>query len=156
MSTMASQITGISIACPAVVSGTDQRKHQSSTALAFVWGIHWWLLNSQHKWPVTRKMFPFDDVIMHFEIRVLSMSHLMGLAWFRYNVSYHNHHVISKKFCLAYILWCYYQSGLLGGFMKVEVMVERWRLPEYEPHYSGRSVYYLNSAGGVSKHLGAL
>ena len=47
-----------------VYSGGDQRKHQSSTSLAFVWGIHWWPVNSPHKWPVTRKMFPFDDVIM--------------------------------------------------------------------------------------------
>ena len=45
-------------------SGADQRKHQSSTPLAFVWGIHRWLLDSPHKGPVTRKMFPFDDVIM--------------------------------------------------------------------------------------------
>ena len=27
-------------------------------------GIHRWPLNSPHKGPVTRKMFPFDDVIM--------------------------------------------------------------------------------------------
>ena len=47
-----------------VHSGTDQRKHQSSTSLASVRGIHRWLVNSQHKWAVTRKMFPFDDVIM--------------------------------------------------------------------------------------------
>ena len=26
-------------------------------------GIHQWPVNSPHKWPVTRKMFPFDDVI---------------------------------------------------------------------------------------------
>ena len=31
---------------------------------AFVRGIHRWPVNSPHKWPVTRKMFPFDDVIM--------------------------------------------------------------------------------------------
>ena len=41
-----------------------QRKHQSSASLAFVWGIHRRPVNSPHKWPVTRKMFPFDDVIM--------------------------------------------------------------------------------------------
>ena len=28
-------------------------------------GIHRGPVNSAHKWPVTRKMFPFDDVIMH-------------------------------------------------------------------------------------------
>ena len=42
----------------------DQRNLQSSASLAFVWGIHRLPVNSRHKWPVTRKMFPFDDVIM--------------------------------------------------------------------------------------------
>ena len=32
--------------------------------LASVWGFHQRPVNSPHKWPVTRKMFPFDDVIM--------------------------------------------------------------------------------------------
>ena len=31
--------------------------------LAFVWGIQRSPVNSQHKGPVTRKMFPFGDVI---------------------------------------------------------------------------------------------
>ena len=39
-------------------------KHQSSASLAIVRGIHRWPVNSPNKWPVTRKMFPFDDVIM--------------------------------------------------------------------------------------------
>ena len=42
----------------------DQRKHQSSASLAFVKGIHRWPMDSPHKGPVTRKMFPFNDVIM--------------------------------------------------------------------------------------------
>ena len=45
-------------------SDADQRKHQSSTSLAFVRGIHRGPVNSPYKWPVTRKMFPFDDVII--------------------------------------------------------------------------------------------
>ena len=45
-------------------SDADQRKHQSSASLAFARGIHRGLVNSPHKWPVMRKMFPFDDVIM--------------------------------------------------------------------------------------------
>ena len=40
MSTVASQITGVSIAYSNVGSGADQRKHQSSASLAFVRGIH--------------------------------------------------------------------------------------------------------------------
>ena len=64
MGAVASQITSVSIVCSTVCSGADQRKHQSSTSLAFVRGIHWWSVNSPHRGPVTRKMFPFDDVIM--------------------------------------------------------------------------------------------
>ena len=63
--TMAPQITSLTIVYATVYSGADQRKHQSSGSLAFVWGIHRWPVNSLHKWPVTRKMFPFDDVIMY-------------------------------------------------------------------------------------------
>ena len=47
-----------------VNSDADQRKHQSSASLAFVRGIHRAPVNTPRKWPVTRKMFPFDDVIM--------------------------------------------------------------------------------------------
>ena len=48
-------------------SGADQSKRQSSASLAFVWGIHRWSVNSLRKGPVTRKIFPFDDVIMWYE-----------------------------------------------------------------------------------------
>ena len=61
---MTSQITSVSIVYSTVCSDTDQRKRQSSALLAFVRGIHRWPVNSPHKWPVTRKMFSFDDVIM--------------------------------------------------------------------------------------------
>ena len=64
ISAMASQITSVSIVYSTVRSGEDQRKHQISASLAFVRGNHRRLVNSPHKWPVTRKMFPFDDVIM--------------------------------------------------------------------------------------------
>ena len=47
-----------------VCSGADQRRHQCSASLAFVRGNHRVPLNSPHKGPVTRKMVPFDDVIM--------------------------------------------------------------------------------------------
>ena len=64
MGAIASQITSLRIVYSAVYSDTDQRKHQSSASLAFVRVIHRGSVNSPHKWPVTRKMFPFDDVIM--------------------------------------------------------------------------------------------
>ena len=64
MGGVASQITSIAIDYSTVYSALDQRKHQSSASLAFVRGIHRWPVNSPHKGLVTRKMFPFDDVIM--------------------------------------------------------------------------------------------
>ena len=74
MNVMASRITSLTIVYSTVYSGADQRKHQSPASLAFVWGIHRWPVNSPHKWPVTRKMFPFDDVIMEpSECQLVSM-----------------------------------------------------------------------------------
>ena len=55
MGAMASQITSLTIVYSAVYSDADQRKYQRSTSP----------VNSPHKGPVTRKMFPFDDVIMY-------------------------------------------------------------------------------------------
>ena len=57
MGMIASQITSLTIVYSTVYSDADQRKHQSSGLLAFVWGIHRSPVNSPHKWPVTRKMF---------------------------------------------------------------------------------------------------
>ena len=72
MISMASQITGVSIVYSNFCSGADQRKRKSSASLAFVRGIHRWPVDSPHKGPVTRKMFPFDDVMMIFFISLPS------------------------------------------------------------------------------------
>ena len=64
MGAMAFQITGLTIVYLTVYSGADQMKQQRPASLAFVREIYPWPLNSPHKWPVTRKMFPFDDIIM--------------------------------------------------------------------------------------------
>ena len=49
ISAMASQITAVSIVNTAICSGADQRKYKSTAALAFVWEIHRWSLNSPQK-----------------------------------------------------------------------------------------------------------
>ena len=59
MSMVASQITGVSIVYTTVCSGADQWK------------------KSPHIGPVTRKMFPFEDVIMHVN-SVLLEHHMMA------------------------------------------------------------------------------
>ena len=66
MGTMASQITSLTIVYSTVYSGADQTKYQSSASLTFMKGTHRWPVNSPHKKPVTRKMFPFDVVIMYY------------------------------------------------------------------------------------------
>ena len=65
MGAMASQITILTIVYLTVYSGAHQRKHQSSAPLAFVRGIYRSPVNFPHKGPVTRKIFPFDDVIVN-------------------------------------------------------------------------------------------
>ena len=65
MIAMASQINSLRIVYSTAYSGADQRKHQSSVSLAFEWGIHRWPVSSPHKRPVTRKLLPFDDVIIY-------------------------------------------------------------------------------------------
>ena len=69
LTAIASQITSLTIVYSTVYSDADQRKHQSSPSLAFVLGIHRGPVNSPHKWPVTRKIFPFDGVIMQSAIQ---------------------------------------------------------------------------------------
>ena len=41
------------------------KKTSKLLVTGFVRGIHRWPVNSPHKGPVTRKMFPFDDVILY-------------------------------------------------------------------------------------------
>ena len=57
-------ITNLTSVYWTVCSGEDQRKHQISASLAFVWGIHRWPVNYSHKWTIARKMFPLDDITM--------------------------------------------------------------------------------------------
>ena len=43
--------------CSTICSGADQRKHQSTTSLAFVSRIHQWPVDSPHKGLITLKNF---------------------------------------------------------------------------------------------------
>ena len=62
MGAMTSQITSLTTVFSAVDSGADQRKYQSSASL-YLSDIHREPVHFQHKGPVTRKIFPFDDII---------------------------------------------------------------------------------------------
>ena len=86
MGAIASQVTSLMIVYSSVYSDADQRKHQSSASLALG------PVNSQHKWPVTRKMFPFDDVIMRTN-KMVSVCETKGplyLTYYRLDISRYN------------------------------------------------------------------
>ena len=101
MGVMASQITSLTIVDSTVYSDTDQRKHQSSMSLMFVGGIHRWPVNSLHKLPVMRKMFPSDDVfrslVIDFNINFVHTTKFdLVFMQLWYDLSFH-----STFFCLT-------------------------------------------------------
>ena len=100
----ASQIGGAPIVSWTVGSGRDQRKHQSSASLAFVRGIHRWPVNSPHKRPVRRKMFPFDSVIMHLRD---------GMSAWRPESQILNHLLLAPHLCVSELCqhWFRYWLG---------------------------------------------
>ena len=77
MDAIASQISSLTIVYSTVYSDADQRKHQGSASLAFVWGIHQRPVNSPHKGQVTRKMLPFDAVIMDNSFNIKAVDDMM-------------------------------------------------------------------------------
>ena len=89
MGVIASQITSLTIVFSSIYPDADERKHQSSASLVFVWGIHRGPVNSPHKWPVTRKMFPFDDVIMCDGLSIWMPS-------YQYKDSHHKDNTVSR------------------------------------------------------------
>ena len=64
MSTMASQITSLTIVYSTVHSGADQRKHRSAALMAFVRGIHRWPVHFPHKRASDAENVSIDDVII--------------------------------------------------------------------------------------------
>ena len=67
MSTMASQITSLTIVYLIDYSGADQRKYQSIRVTDLCGDnspVTGECPADRHKGPVTRKTFPYDDVIM--------------------------------------------------------------------------------------------
>ena len=114
MGLVASQITSLMIVYSSVYSDADQRKRQSSVSLAFMWGIHRGPVNSPHKWPVTRKMFPFDDVIMNHS----SWHSTLFIYWFNQNTITVDSalYILSIRFTSAYFIIDIVTSNLVSIF----------------------------------------
>ena len=74
MSAMASQITSPTALYSTVYSRRRSRKTSKLRVTGLCVGKSPGPVNSPHKGPVTRKMFPFDDVIMCFHLMTSSLS----------------------------------------------------------------------------------
>ena len=124
MSAMASQINSLTIVYSTVYSGTYQRKHQSSASLAFVRGNHRGPVNSPHKWPVTRKMFPF--LWRHHGVTTRRL-------WTKYSQHARVNH--NAEFCIQYI-------SIISENFPVSSYKSTWYFTEpvkiYQPHKSTR------------------
>ena len=115
MNGMAFQITSLTIVYKSVYSGADQRKHQSPASLAFVRGIHRWLMNSRTKGQWRGKCFHLmtsswltywwsrDKMVAirrwHFQVQFLELNSLN----------------IEKNFTEIYSLWSYSQYASTGS-----------------------------------------
>ena len=126
MSAMASQFASFMSVYSTVYSGADQRKHQSSASLAFVRGIHRWLMNSPRKGPVTRKMFPFDDVIMSWNMTTVFVCFVL---FFDYVVFFMNP--------------CDSFTHILQGCFTLKVMCEIVRYQPKKAHIKLESCTYF-------------
>ena len=128
MSTMAYQISSLTIVYSTVYSGTDQRNHQSSALLAFVLGIHRWPMNSPQKGPVTRKMFPYDDVIMSRNVRIIyiAIDETFGTTLvidMIHNIITFFHIIIKKHFKYINLERLWGVFGILKNFHQTELVI---------------------------------
>ena len=64
MSAMASRLSASRLSVQPFVQAQIKENIKAPRHLPLRIGIHRWPMNSPHKGPVTRKIFPFDDVIM--------------------------------------------------------------------------------------------
>ena len=128
MGAIASQITSITIVYSNVYSDADQRKHQSSASLAFVWGIHWDRRIPRTKGQLHRKCFhlmtssckdvlfqvsmTFDDsvtllrtgYIIQNGCRNPAKSRALRVIKFVFPFTFQYHH--SAKRTLSSVWWC--------------------------------------------------
>ena len=72
-----------------IATGLSLNYHWLRVRVAFVQGLHQWPANSPHKWPVKRKMFPFDDVIMS--------EHWLCVGWWLFPYTFCQHKIMFSE-----------------------------------------------------------
>ena len=124
MSVMASQIISVSIGYPTVCSGADQGRYQISASLAFVRGI------PPYKGFVTRKLFPFDDVIICIYIYGISCTFIAATP-------------IQLLYCTDGVLHSFF---IIYRIMKAANHDEYVAAPYAETHWSAIPFYLRHTA----------
>ena len=81
MTTIAPQITSLTVVYSTVYSDADQRKHQSSASLAFVWGIHRDRWIPRTKGQLRGKCFHLMTSSCVHHVNDCECDECIGLAW---------------------------------------------------------------------------
>ena len=113
MTTMASHITSFTVVYSTVYSDANQRKHQSSASLAFVWGIHRDRWISRTKGQLRGKCFPlmtsswfwykFHGLLFNRQIHKMSAFVHMMIWWPPTNVYYLDHWSAISQYTYAVV-----------------------------------------------------
>ena len=102
MSTMASEITSLTLVYSTVYSRRRSKKTSKLRVTGLCVGNSPVTVNSSHKGPVTRKMFPFDDVIMTCCSFIISVC---ALKWAFFSNSKSNHTICNSMTSSRYVIW---------------------------------------------------
>ena len=91
-------------------------------------GIHRWPVNSPHKGPVTRKMFPLDDVIMTYPMKYFLSFALLITEW---NENRHQAREQQKwyQFVLCITRWIGKQTYLSIRYLEIfqNYVIQSWQ-----------------------------
>ena len=141
MGGMPSQIIRATIVYSTVYSGADQRKYQSSASLAYMRGIHRWLVKSRHKCPVTQKCFHWmtsscicGNQMLHIICYFLSVlfsiqfytiptifrfrGEMSWSVWFR--LFFIHPSALHSAVCLSVSLqWCHNERGSVSNYQRL-------------------------------------
>ena len=165
MTTMASQITSLTVVYSTVYSDADQRNHQSSASLAFVWGIHRDRWIPRTKGQLRGKCFHLMTsswfmIIYIYISSALYYSHMASSSW--ENKPVNNKETnglptfppLSKIFCLRTVTryfcdWC--ATVIICGQCWVVVMVADGMVPIWP-----RDIYNHHDEVGHSVRLRSL
>ena len=155
MGAIASQITNLAIVYSTVYSDANQRKHRSSVSLAFVRGIHRGSIDSPPKGPVTRKMFPFDDVIMmndtHRNVVLFSVLSLVYILHFVLYLTIHLPHTTHCHFMRHWMKIDFYNRSDIFYISRRELM-RSWDLDCFCNHKWFNALLSIHSVCSTNVH----